>query len=96
MKSKFIFPAILFAGLMLANFSVSQVYGQTPQNEPVKQHTAMYTCPMHPELVAHQLGNCPKCGMKLVEKKEMPKGDMYQAHDSTCMKHENMKMISVQ
>jgi len=44
MKSKFIFPAILFAGLMLANFSVSQVYGQTPQNEPVKQQAVMYTC----------------------------------------------------
>ena len=28
-----------------------------------------YTCPMHPEVVQEKPGNCPKCGMKLVEKK---------------------------
>lgn len=28
-----------------------------------------YTCPMHPEVVQDAAGNCPKCGMKLVEKK---------------------------
>jgi hypothetical protein len=36
-----------------------------------------YTCPMHPEVVKDAPGNCPKCGMKLVEKtaaKEAGKG----------------------
>ncbi len=28
-----------------------------------------YTCPMHPEVVQDHPGSCPKCGMKLVEKK---------------------------
>ncbi len=28
-----------------------------------------YTCTMHPEIVQDTPGNCPKCGMKLVEKK---------------------------
>ena len=27
-----------------------------------------YTCPMHPEVMKDAPGNCPKCGMKLVEK----------------------------
>jgi lipopolysaccharide export LptBFGC system permease protein LptF len=31
--------------------------------------TVQYTCPMHPEVVKDAPGDCPKCGMKLVEKK---------------------------
>jgi nucleoside-diphosphate-sugar epimerase len=29
-------------------------------------HAAEYTCPMHPEVVRTEPGNCPKCGMTLV------------------------------
>ncbi len=29
---------------------------------------AAWTCPMHPEVVAHEPGSCPKCGMPLVER----------------------------
>jgi hypothetical protein len=32
-------------------------------------HVQQYTCPMHPEVVKDAPGDCPKCGMKLVEKK---------------------------
>jgi len=28
----------------------------------------VYTCPMHPEVIADKPGRCPKCGMKLVPK----------------------------
>jgi hypothetical protein len=31
--------------------------------------TALYTCPMHPEVVSDKPGKCPKCGMNLVLKK---------------------------
>ncbi len=27
-----------------------------------------YTCPMHAEVVQDKPGDCPKCGMKLIEK----------------------------
>jgi hypothetical protein len=94
MKSKFLFPVILVAGLLLANFSANHVYGQTPKNEPIKQITVLYMCSMHPEVVQDQPGNCPKCGMKLVEKKDMPKENIYQAHDTACMKHEPVNMMT--
>lgn len=29
----------------------------------------LYTCPMHPEVISHEPGKCPKCGMALVPKK---------------------------
>ncbi len=30
----------------------------------------VYTCPMHPEVVQSQPGNCPECGMALVSKEK--------------------------
>ena len=30
--------------------------------------THQYTCSMHPDVVQDKPGDCPKCGMKLVEK----------------------------
>jgi len=92
MKTKFLLSVILIAGLLLANFSVNQVYGQKPQNELVKQQTLMYTCSMHPEIVQDHPGNCPKCGMKLVEKKDLSKGVIHQENDSIMMKHDHMIM----
>jgi len=31
------------------------------------RQTVKYTCPMHPEIVQDTPGNCPLCGMPLVE-----------------------------
>jgi len=36
--------------------------------EPVKGERT-YTCPMHPEIISKKPGDCPKCGMRLVEGK---------------------------
>lgn len=32
----------------------------------------VYTCEMHPEVKEKEPGNCPTCGMRLVEKKALP------------------------
>ncbi|MFO1511991.1 MAG: heavy metal-binding domain-containing protein [Verrucomicrobiota bacterium] len=31
--------------------------------------TVKYTCSMHPDVVQDKPGNCPKCGMALIEKR---------------------------
>jgi nucleoside-diphosphate-sugar epimerase/uncharacterized membrane protein len=49
-----------------------------------------YTCPMHPEVVSSEPGNCPKCGMTLV-----PRGDSMQ-HDGEhpdMMVEDHRKML---
>jgi len=33
-----------------------------------EQQAAIYTCPMHPEIIRDKPGNCPICGMTLVKK----------------------------
>ena len=72
MKGKFLFSMILVAGLMIFNFSAGNVFGQAPQDKVVKKQMVKYTCAMHPEVAQDIPGNCPKCGEKLVEKKDVP------------------------
>ena len=90
MKCKFLYSVIVVVGLLLMNFSVSQVYGQQSQNKLVKAKTVQYTCPMHPEVVQDHPGKCPKCGMALVVKKDLPSGTTNLGKDSLKMKTEPM------
>ena len=41
---------------------------------------AVYTCSMHPEVVSTKQGKCPKCSMKLIEKKMDIKKEVEDAH----------------
>ena len=35
-----------------------------------RQASVLYTCVMHPEVISDKPGKCPKCGMKLVPKRD--------------------------
>ena len=65
-----------------------------------------YTCPMHPEVITDHPGNCPKCGMELVPKKEKTKTkpkshageshDMHEPHGNESTAHESHQMQAMQ
>jgi hypothetical protein len=41
----------------------------TEKKSEKKVAAKSYTCSMHPEVKSDKPGNCPKCGMALIEKK---------------------------
>jgi hypothetical protein len=45
------------------------------------EEAAVYTCPMHHEVVSPKPGVCPKCGMKLVLKAPSPKQGKAHKHE---------------
>jgi hypothetical protein len=85
MKSKILFPVIFFAGLLFVSLSVYPFNGRNLDNKTIIRQGVKYTCPAHPEVVQDVPGSCPKCGMALVEKKEMSTLDMPRAKDSVIM-----------
>lgn len=59
--------ASLTAGLLgLAALGVGACDKSAPPANGTRKQ--QYICPMHPEVAKDAAGNCPKCGMKLVER----------------------------
>jgi hypothetical protein len=91
MKSKILFPLVFFAGLLFVSLSVYSFNSGSSDNKTAIYQGVKYTCPNHPEVVQDVPGNCPKCGMALVEKKEMPAVEMPRAKDSVIMNQDVIK-----
>lgn len=55
-------------------FLLGILFFSSCQDKEETQQNAIYTCPMHPEIVRNEPGNCPICGMELVKK--MPQAEL--------------------
>lgn len=57
------------------------MYGDVSINSHIHEgirppEKVLYTCPMHPEVISENPGDCPICGMYLVKKKVAPSGSI--------------------
>jgi Ni,Fe-hydrogenase III large subunit len=82
------------AGLVTAMADLRQIFAtgsfQTDIHDfdaPALQTRTEYTCPMHPEVVQDEPGNCPKCGMTLV-----PREAAASSHAGHAMPEQEHKM----
>ena len=60
---------VLTAGCIAGAAGCGSSSGTSGQTATTPSATKSYTCPMHADVVQNAPGNCPKCGMALVEKK---------------------------
>jgi hypothetical protein len=61
--------SVIMVSIVLGASAIALSGCSSDQKAAKSEKAAQYTCPMHPEVVKDQPGDCPKCGMKLVEKK---------------------------
>ncbi len=68
--------AILLLGALLGGGAVALMHRGKPSAEATKAPAPVsYTCPMHPQIIRDQPGDCPICGMSLVPLKPESKGE---------------------
>jgi hypothetical protein len=66
-KNLLIFCFVLLGATSL--ISCGSNSGKEKQSETKEVAGVQYTCSMHSEVISDKPGDCPKCGMALVEKK---------------------------
>jgi len=60
--------SLLTIVIVTIGFAIYYFANQSDNHSSHEQQTAIYTCPMHPEIIRDKPGNCPICGMTLVKK----------------------------
>jgi hypothetical protein len=83
MKKNLIY-LFVFLGTLAVSGIKAQAQSPKQDNPVATQQQVKYTCTMHPQVIEDKPGNCPICGMKLVEMKSTPET---MPNDSTHMEH---------
>lgn len=91
MKNKIFISALIATSLFIIDISSNTAAAQMQRNRPLQQDTSKYTCPMHPEIIKNQAGECPKCGMDLIKESEFKEK---QKKDSLKMSPGHRKMMN--
>ncbi len=68
--SKFVFATVVLLSLALFSCGSESGNQQKAQRADQQEQTQLWTCPMHPEVIKEEPGECPKCGMDLVRVKQ--------------------------
>lgn len=58
--------------------------------------TVIYTCPMHPEVISTERGDCPICGMELVEKEKALAGTVLAIPKSAVLDTGTRKVVYIE
>lgn len=80
-----------FALLILASCFVSMLI-HPPR--AVCQESAVFACPMHPEIRSSVSGKCPRCEMKLVARGSTGEAPGRQAGDYSCPMHPDVRAVA--
>ena len=84
MKKTILFLSMAVAALFIT--SCGNKNAETEQTPTSATEKVEYTCPMHPEVITNEPGDCPKCGMTLEKKEPAKKEEMKMDGADSTMK----------
>ncbi|MEO0285130.1 MAG: heavy metal-binding domain-containing protein, partial [candidate division WOR-3 bacterium] len=75
MKKIFLFLSLFSIFLYISSCRSQQ---KPPKEGEIR---TLYQCPMHPQIIQEQKGDCPICGMTLVERKMIYKNGKWEPYE---------------
>lgn len=85
MKKTILFLSMAVAALFITSCG-NEENTETEQAPTTTAEKVEYTCPMHPEVITNEPGDCPKCGMTLEKKEPAKKEEMKMDGADSTMK----------
>lgn len=68
MKNKYFKYSLLIVLIALVGFGVYYFVSNSNEHGTHSHNEEIYTCSMHPQIIKHEPGKCPICGMDLIQK----------------------------